>query len=214
MMDDGTKEILDVAYWGDNPDEAHLHEKLIPILKAFRKPRVFFDVGASLGQYTKLAAEHLPKGSTIVAFEADRGRFDILNAYADIWAEEYGVEIYTICAVVGDSNATVPFHRAAENSSISGSVVPRAALSRTESILSTMLDNYQTPDLVKVDVEGGEVAVLEGAKAILATPAKWLIELHQWPDPAHPGKTPRSIMGAAGYKWDDWDGTHAYFYRG
>ena len=54
-----------------------------------------------------------------------------------------------------------------------------ATASEQEVILDSYLDNIQFPCLVKVDIDGGEVMLLEGARQLLASPGvRWIVEVH------------------------------------
>lgn len=45
--------------------------------------------------------------------------------------------------------------------------------------LESFLDSFQFPCLIKVDIDGGEVSLLEGARKLLASmAARWIIEVH------------------------------------
>jgi hypothetical protein len=65
--------------------------------------------------------------------------------------------------------------------------------------LDGMLDDYDIPDLVKIDTEGGEELVLKGAPGLLAErKTSWLIEFHS----PKLRRACTAILEAAGYQAD------------
>ena len=65
--------------------------------------------------------------------------------------------------------------------------------------LDGMLDDYDIPDLVKIDTEGGEELVLKGAPRLLAErKTSWLIEFHS----PKLRRACTAILAAAGYQAD------------
>jgi len=74
--------------------------------------------------------------------------------------------------------------------------------------LNTLLQTVESVDLVKVDVEGAEWKVLEGANEVMHKIKSWLIELHDLTR-----KTElQNLMKSFGYKlkWVDFKHLHAW----
>ena len=172
--------------WNDQYFGENMHEKevinALPYL--LRSAEVFVDVGASIGQYTFFGNKIMNNGK-IYAIEADPLRFERLDKLCKEWEKSSTNKIFPIHAAAAESNTKVKFF--ITNSDRSGGFFPYSSPGKghnwTEiSVESTTLDNLfedLDPDLIKVDVEGGEYRVLQGAKEILnRRKCKFLIEIH------------------------------------
>jgi FkbM family methyltransferase len=72
----------------------------------------------------------------------------------------------------------------------------RMAPNGERSVRTTRLDDYPTPDLIKMDIEGAEVEALRGAERTLAERRTvWFIETHGWPA----AEDCKAILAAHGY---------------
>jgi FkbM family methyltransferase len=186
---------LNRAYFSAEMHEKEVIENL-PIL--LRGTRLFVDIGASLGQYTFFASQHM-QGGRIVAIEPDPLRFEQLQRNCQEWSSASGNVVTALHGAVSDKDGQITFY--ATNSSVSGGLFKRelghsvSAKSGVEDIewhetevqchtLDTLFPN-QSPDLIKIDVEGAELRVLRGASKILREgKTVFLVELHgSWADP-------------------------------
>ena len=147
--------------------------------------RMFVDVGAHIGLYAIALAAHRPSLS-VTAFEASP---TVAGQLRDNIALNPGVasRITVVEQAVSSSVGTQAFLEASGlNSSVGRLVeqpkVPGRSTLRVNSItLADYFDNGEPPDVVKIDVEGAELDVLEGWGALPPARAV-LVELHQ-PDP-------------------------------
>ena len=128
---------------------------------------VFVDVGCSEGDFALIAARIVGPGGRVVAFEPDPGNVGVirdnvaLNGFA--W-----VEVHPIALSDRDGEAEL------FRSSVSGwhSLLP--GLEHRDRDVITVpvarLDSFALDrlDMIKIDVEGAEVAVLEGARDSIA----------------------------------------------
>lgn len=177
---------LNEAYFRDDCHERELLDKLPRFLA---DARLFVDVGASLGQYTR-AASRCMRGGRIIAVEADPIRHEELARNATRWSAESGRSIETRFAAIGEEPGEVTFYTTGSN--ISGGLFPRAAAGDAAwqeiTVPSVTLDDLcgdELPDFVKADIEGAEMRMLMGAQRILAgRRTLFLLELHGWDDPA------------------------------
>lgn len=116
--------------------------------------RTAIDVGAGSGQYTLYFAGRTPAG-TVFAFEPDASERRELEANAGLNHLGTGGKIALSPKLVGAQN-TVDM-----------------------TTLDALLPSIVTPCLVKIDVEGHESEVLDGARRLLDTPnVRWVIETH------------------------------------
>lgn len=140
---------------------------LNPWLKSvLRHVEVVWDVGANDGYFTYgCAAAILGQGRRphVVAFEpgmADTPSLaEQLTAPSRLWAETYAGAMFEF----------VPAYVGAKNDGLT--VTLDAAWEARPAVAGR-------PALVKVDVEGAEVEVLDGARRLLAAPVQWLVEVH------------------------------------
>ena len=165
--------------------------------------KVFVDVGASLGQYTHIAGQVM-SGGEIFSLEADPLRFDRLSTLCRQWEEQSGNHFFPRLAAVCERDGRTSFFVA--NANVSGGLfLQRENEHLAEDYnwqeievpcmtLDTLLGD-EVPDLVKIDVEGAEWRVLDGARRLVAHKrTRFFIEVHPWGDASH-GKRPRDIFG-------------------
>lgn len=154
-------------YWGQDLGELRF------LWRTLRPGMVFLDVGAYHGVYSLVAAKRMGKEGRIVAFEPSRREFARLRLHMR-WNAVASARIEN-CAV-GRSAAETAFFQITSGDATRGGLRPPASDdSVTEVRVQTIcLDSYITSnslervDLVKLDVEGGEIEALRGATSMLA----------------------------------------------
>lgn len=132
---------------------------------------VLFDVGANVGEYANLLGDVFGPEARIYAFEPSTPTWEVLRTkltHANIEAVNLGLS---------HAVADVKLYRNQELSSLA-SVYPRqmqeAKIEDFELVSLTTLDRFcaergiTTIDFLKIDVEGHEIKVLEGASDMLA----------------------------------------------
>jgi len=157
-------------------------------LAAHLKPdRCFFDVGAHVGLYSLVASCLVgPKGK-VVAFEPDPLNARLIREHA----ARNGLSNISVARVaVWRSEGEVRFRRGGDQatgkSSRRGAVVDAGLAMGSGEIISVQavsLDRFAagscSPAVIKIDVEGAECEVLEGATGLLARAKPTLIcEVH------------------------------------
>lgn len=147
---------------------------------------VIFECGAHHGWTTVQIASHLEAGS-ITAFEPNHENFQILCRNL---AENKCENTTPVQAALSASSGQARLFKKSN-----GSIVPKATgrslfsrrmlncLYGVSSVPSVSLDDYVAehavaPTFLKIDVEGFECAVLQGAEKILKTRPKLFIEIH------------------------------------
>ena len=165
---------------GRSPDHEEI-ELLSKTLQIFNRNRVFFDVGANFGAYSlALAGQVGPRGK-IYAFEAQRIIFNMLCGSLALNAIE---NVYAYNVAVSNSVASIEipqydYAKPLNFGSIEFGSVQRQPLeqergrdpSRAEFVASITLDSMSSIspiDIIKIDVEGMEFEVLEGAEKTIA----------------------------------------------
>jgi len=133
---------------------------------AVRRGDVVWDVGANVGLYTAKFASAIGADGRVVAFEPSPRNARILEQ------RFAGARTVTIAAVaLSDRNGVAPFYENDDETSVTDSLVPRAAGIAAHSVVVRRGDEYlgqYPPNVIKVDVEGFEPEVLDGLHATLA----------------------------------------------
>lgn len=164
--------------------ETEVQEALAACLK---HDACFFDVGAHVGVYSLLASRLVGPKGRVVAFEPDPSNAQLIREHA----ARNGLRNISVEQVaVWRSEGEVRFLRGGDQktgkSSRRGAVAdPRLAMSSGETIsvqavsLDCFAANNCSPAVIKIDVEGAECEVLEGATGLLARERPTLIcEVH------------------------------------
>jgi FkbM family methyltransferase len=133
-------------------------------MKTVKKGMTFVDVGACVGYYSLIAAKLVGADGKVFAFEPEPLNFEWLIRNISINGFK---NILPIRKAVSDKNGLIELYLDKDN--IGGHSIVR---NRGESILveAVALDNFfkdQTPDVVKIDIEGGEILALRGMEQII-----------------------------------------------
>lgn len=162
------------------------------------------DVGANAGYFSLLLADLAGPSGRVHAFEPNPELFDLLRSSATVRA---GNNLVPVRAALGESEGLNDLYLSTDSansglSTMSPQVAGQGAT--TVKVATRTLDGYctehsLTPDIVKVDVEGHELAVLAGARALLANrpPAYVICELETARNAAAPLV---GFMGGFGYR--------------
>ncbi len=122
---------------------------------------VVYDIGAHYGYYTLLASKLVGKSGKVIAFEPSPA--NLARLYRHIQLNHRG-NVQVLELAVSDHEGTARFETR------TGSGVGHLAADGPLEVKLTALDlrhDLPTPNVMKIDVEGAEVGVLEGAKSLL-----------------------------------------------
>jgi len=153
-------------YWGDDAGD-------LRFLWRYLKPGMtFMDIGAYHGIYSVLAAKRLGHGGRVVAFEpSPRERERLLLHLRHNRIKSVIVEPFALGADVGKASLTVVVKGFTTMNSLRPPQInhPTTQVTVDSTTLDTYLEQNQIDrvDLVKIDTEGGEVAVFRGADRML-----------------------------------------------
>jgi FkbM family methyltransferase len=153
-------------YWGqDLPELQFLWETLKPGM-------VFFDIGAYHGIFSLVAGRRLGRSGRVVAFEPSPREFSRLKLHLR-WNHIEDARAEPL-AVGSDAGERTFFQVSSGDKTRNGLRPPATNDSLTEISVSTVsLDQYianlplNRVDVVKLDVEGGEMEALSGAASLL-----------------------------------------------
>lgn len=132
--------------------------------RAVEPGMVVVDVGAFLGQYSLLAARQVGDAGKVFAFEPDPRNFTFLarnverNGLAD--------RISAVPKAISDRTGEMTLYLDPDVGSGSSIVFRRRRGVATATVSTLTLDEFLghniTPDVIKLDIEGGEVRALDG----------------------------------------------------
>jgi FkbM family methyltransferase len=151
--------------------EGYLIDKLLPMLIDHQNP-IFFDIGANIGNYTRSLYNRFPN-SFIHSFEPHP------KTYSNLC--KLGIENTKFHNVaVGNKTGTIALYDRADCNGSSHASLYEEVMSEfykekfnTEEVQIRTLDdiacdeNIKIIDFLKIDAEGGELAVLKGASTLL-----------------------------------------------
>lgn len=155
------------------------------ILRNLREADICVDIGANVGVYTVLLAATASQG-TVHSFEPAAFHFRVLEL--NVLANRVSNAILNNCAI-GDGSDDVEFYVAQDGGFSSTLDTGRKPIVDKMNVKMTTLDLYCSQarlprvDVLKVDVEGGEFRVLQGAKELLSDhkrkPRLVMLELYE-----------------------------------
>jgi len=134
------------------------------ILRQTRPGDVVVDVGANIGYYTVLLANKVGNTGKIYAFEPDKTNFEILRKNVEVNNLK---NVETINAAVGSKVGKLKLHKSKDNL---GDHKLYGSDGETEEVKIIKLDDFlknKKIDLMKIDTQGWEPEVIEGAKNII-----------------------------------------------
>jgi FkbM family methyltransferase len=167
----------------DNPIEAGLarrglleQQDLEVFLSMLRPGMTVLDVGANVGMYSLLIARAVGPAGRVHAFEPTPRVATNLRRNVEI-NKLSNVEVRQMA--VGASNGAATLYVGPESDR--NSIVAKSASATEVNVTVVTLDDYirsheiQTVDMVKLDIEGGEVDAVRGSKRLLSGDAAPLV---------------------------------------
>ncbi len=141
------------------------HEKQRLFARTITEGAVVYDIGANVGFYCLLSSSLVGPSGKVIAFEPSPRNVAYLAEHVQL---NGAGNVTIVQAAVGDATGTVLFDDGANPSM--GRVSPDGSRQVEMVSLDDELAEGRLlpPDFVKIDVEGAELKVLHGAKALLA----------------------------------------------
>lgn len=161
-----TEHIQQQLFW-----YGHYEKEIGDLLKRIVKPNnVFVDLGANIGYFSLLVA-HISPTSSVISFEPVTDLYQRMN---DNIALNRIKNIKTVNAAVGEINEEKElFVSAADNLGMSSFHKPENYSGNKDKVEVVTLDDWSKIaglsqiDIIKLDIEGSELAALRGMKEIL-----------------------------------------------
>jgi FkbM family methyltransferase len=160
------------------PDFWSIDRNLLNLaLDLVRPGRIVWDVGANVGLFSVAASYLTGPSGKVIAFEPDGWLAGLLRKTNRLGDPNNQAEIEVISCAIADAEYLARFNiaeRSRSSNYLEGAGTTQAGGVRSsETTLVKSLDWMAkfrpAPDLLKIDVEGVEAAVLNGAKNILRT---------------------------------------------
>ncbi len=156
------------------------HEELVQDAMAAQTGAGFtvYDVGAHTGFFTLLASQLAGDGGRVYAFEPRPDNVERLRR--NMWVNDArNVEVIAVAASDRDGEAAFVMHESTLEGRLADATEDSTATVRTATIDALARDAMAAPDLIKIDVEGAEGAVIRGAaRTIDAHRPVLIIEVH------------------------------------
>lgn len=139
-------------------------EKASLFEKTLKKGNIVFDIGAHVGFYTLLSAELAGKEGKVFSFEPLMANYEYLKKHIEI--NNYK-NITPFNVAVSDKDGFAFFAKG-ENTS-TGHLTSNGEIKIKTIALDDWINEKRlpVPDILKIDVEGAELAVLKGAEDLL-----------------------------------------------
>ena len=155
--------------WNDDTQEFVVEET---------RDAVFWDVGANIGYFSLRSAA---QAVSVRAFEPEPGNYEILRKNLELNRVE-NVDSHRL-AVSNESRQTDLYRDTTEGSGINSLAYDERLDGEPSTVdvepIDSLVTEHEVPDFVKLDVEGAELKVVEGAESLLEREAvRWLIEVH------------------------------------
>jgi len=141
------------------------------IMKKIKNFKVFVDVGANIGGYAIRAAKYCK----VYAVEPLPRNYKILKINEKL----NNVKIISFNIAAGNKNGKIKLYYTQGNWGISSIRYEQKAFMEVEMKTLDEIINEETIDLIKIDVEGAEDLVLEGARKCLKRTKMLIIEYHK-----------------------------------
>lgn len=153
-----------------------------------------FDVGSHLGYFGILMATAVGAGGRVVCFEPDPGLHEALEGNVARNRGLMSAEVSVARLAVGATRGKTSFE--AGGHSTRGRLTDTGGVEVDVVTLDDAVERFGRPRFVKVDVEGGELDVLTGAPALVASKdAAFGIEIHS----RELGVRCEALLAGAGY---------------
>jgi len=155
-------------YYHDFRADLQSERKIIKLLlSTLSENDVFYDIGANIGIYSLFASDLLPN-KNVVAFEPHPGRANMLRRNAKLNDHTLILKEFALSDTTGEmeliTEGTTRHHLAA-NTNLDCEPSTTVPVARGDDLIANTA--VQSPNVIKIDVEGGEMNVLRGLEQTL-----------------------------------------------
>lgn len=128
--------------------------------------QIFFDIGANVGYFSLLAAKLTAPNGFVVAFEPLPRNTRFLRQHIELNALEQRIILYEAAVSDHDGKAFFDFGKSSAMGHIASQGQMEVQLLSLDRLVK--IGELPMPDVIKIDVEGAEFEVLQGAQRILS----------------------------------------------
>lgn len=189
--------------WYDHDWEELPEHALLRMHKLGPGARVF-DLGAHQAVVALMVSRFVGDTGSVVALEAGKHNYEIAQKNKETNAAQ---NLTILHAAASDRKGEISFSDGMNGRIGYGAKCPAYSV-------DDLANEFGIPDVVKIDVEGYELKVLEGAKATLAARPDWYVEVHSGLGLEVYGGSPEQVVAFfqdAGYKLYIQDDVHYGF---
>jgi FkbM family methyltransferase len=178
------------------------------LMNEIKPADTFVDVGVFIGLYTVAVAKRVGSAGRVIGFEPDPGNYLAAREHIKLNQVEDRVEL--IQAAVGVSDEVAWFKPGGDMAHVTSEQSDGAC--KVECMTLDRIFAGKQVDVLKIDVEGFEERVLEGASGLLkdATrcPRRIYVEVHPyaWPEIGTTSNSLLDLLGNCGYEVGAVDG--------
>ncbi len=137
---------------------------------------IVVDIGGNIGYYAILSSKIVGKNGKVYAFEPNEEIIPLLKKNLKINSCK---NVFLVNKAVSDKNGKLNFYIMKQNKAQS-SIYCYGEIDKKIQVDSITLDKFfilkNKPNFIKMDVEGGELSILKGAKSILKNKIKIFLE--------------------------------------
>lgn len=168
--------------WAERYEE--IEPELLDLVDALPEGTVLYDVGASIGLFSLYAA--IQRGCRVVAFEPEAQNYATLELNHFLNRDRLKTPLTALNVALSDEAGLGAIHTRVYGAGEHGKILDQAVTQDTkerfdpahvQSVLKQRLDDLVVlcalppPQVLKVDVDGAEAAVLRGAEKTLQAPS-------------------------------------------
>jgi FkbM family methyltransferase len=178
---------------------------------------VLYDIGANVGAYALIAASVSGGRATVYAFEP--GAATYANLVHNVARNGFGASVVPLAVALGSRTGIASFHYASPDAGAAehpgvglaadepGPAAPKVLAYRLDELVRML--HLQAPTHIKIDVDGAELAVLEGAGDVLRSATLRWVQV-EVADPDAAGLPVRRVLETAGFRLE---ATHGHSAR-
>lgn len=159
--------------WSDRAERALLRRLISPGMTVF-------DIGANIGIYTTFLARLVGASGRVVAFEPEQRNVDRLRTAVRTYEQ---VEV--VHAAVSDRSGILNLYVADDLNVDHRTYAPGEHRRKCVQVQAVALDDFVADycpiDVVKMDIQGAELAALRGALQLLSSDSPPVLLLEYWP---------------------------------
>jgi FkbM family methyltransferase len=194
------------CFWLEKGPENYYLDEFLPfcdVLNNLNAPFTLFDLGADIGTVSSLVAVHCKNLKNVVAFEPNTKSFDVLSANLS----DLNQAAKCVNAAVSNFDGLATFHADTDRLNDHEGYIDNSGAGDT---VVNSLDNWQAKQAVqndflleknlalKIDVEGQEIQLLDGAQALIKSAHKVIILIEVHPEVlARTNHTPDDLFASA-----------------